>query len=103
MHIGLPEPLTCLAQEKGAQVRDLLPPLAQGRDVNPDHAEAVVQILPEFPFGHTLLEIGIRGCQHTDVDSLRTCLTNRHHFALFEKTKELRLNIEWKVPNFVEA
>ena len=36
--------------------------------MDPDHAEAIEQVLPEFPVRHPLLEVRVRGGDHPDVD-----------------------------------
>src|SRR5262245_43095707 len=71
MDVRLAEPLGRLPEEKGTEVRDLLPPFAERGDLNPDHAQAVVEILAELAFGHALFEVGICGGQDADVDRLR--------------------------------
>ena len=71
MDVRLAEPLERLAQEERAQVRDLLAPFAQRRHVNPDHAEAVIEILAELAFRHPLFEIGVGRREHAHVDALR--------------------------------
>ena len=67
LHVGFVEPLRRVAQEERAEVRNLLAPIAQRRDVDADDAEAVVQILAESALGHALLEIGVGRGQHAHV------------------------------------
>ena len=102
LDIGLAEPIAGFPQKKCAQVRDLLAPFAERRDVDADHAQPVVQILAELPFGHSLFQIGVGRGQHAHVDVLRTRVANRHDFRLLEKTQQLGLDVERQVADFVE-
>ena len=68
---GLPSRFDRFAQEERAQVRNLFAPLAQRRHVDPDHAQAVVEVLAKLSFRHALLEIGVGRRQHAHVDPLR--------------------------------
>ena len=83
-------------------MRDLLAPLAQRRDVDADHAEAVVQVLAELAFGDALFEVGVGGGDHAHVDALRPRLADRHDLALLEEAQQLRLHVERQVADFVE-
>src|SRR5512144_2938616 len=102
MNVRLAKPFACFAQEVRAEMRDVLPPLPQGRDVNPDDAEAVVEVLSEFSFLDALLEVRVGGGKDPDVYRLRSRLTNGHHLALLEEPQQLRLDIDRQVADFVE-
>ena len=73
-----------------------------GGIVNADDGEPVVQILAEFAFGDPLFQVGIGRGNHADVDPLRPRLADRHDLALLEKPKQLRLDVERQVADFVE-
>ena len=68
LHVLLPEAFDGVAQEVGAEVRNLLAPLAQRRHVDADHAQPVVEILAELAFGDALLEVGVGRRDHAHVD-----------------------------------
>ena len=101
MHFRLGQPLARLAQEERAQVRDFFPPLTKRRDVNPDHAETVVQVFAELALGHSLLEVRIGGGEGSDVYALRARLADRHDLALLEEAEQLGLDVDRQVADFV--
>jgi hypothetical protein len=102
LDIRFAESIAGFAQKKRGQVWNLLAAFAQRRDVNANHAEPVVQVFAELTFSDFLLEIGICGGQHADVDALRARFADRHDFRLLQKSQKLRLNIEREVADFVE-
>src|SRR5438132_14098219 len=57
-----------LGQEQRRQPGNLFPPLAQRGHPDLHHVEPVVEILPELPARHRLLEVPVGGGDHADVD-----------------------------------
>ena len=102
LHVGLAQPIGRLAQEERRQVGNLFAALAQGRHVNPNHAEAIVEVLAEFALGDTLFEVGVGGREHADIHRLRTVLTDRHDLALLQEPQQFRLHVERQVADFIE-
>ena len=102
MDVGLAQTLARVAQEERAQVRDLLATLPQRRDMDADHAEPVVEIFAELTLGHPLLEVGVGRGEHADVHCLWTRFADRHDLALLQEAKQLRLDVERQVADFVE-
>ena len=102
LDLGLAETFTGFAEEESRKVRNLLATLTQWRHEDPDDAEAIVKVFAEFPFRDTLLQVGIGGGQHADINGLRSCLTDRHDFALLEEAEQLRLDIKRQVANLIE-
>src|SRR2546430_3962204 len=70
--------------------------------MNADDAEAVVQVLPEFPFLDALFEVRVGGSQHADVDRLWPRLADGHDLSLFEEAEQLRLYVEREVADLVQ-
>src|SRR5881296_4207761 len=60
----LAELLAVLAREIGDEQRDVLPPLAQRRDVNREDLQPIVQVGPEPAFLDGLLEVAVGGRDH---------------------------------------
>ena len=81
---------------------NLLAPIAQRRHVDPDHAQAVEEILAELAVGHALLEVGVGRRDDADVDALRARVADRQDLALLEKPQQFRLDVERQVADFVE-
>src|SRR5262245_50606130 len=82
LQVGLAKTLRCFAKEVRGEVRDLLASLPERRHVNPDDAEAVVQVLTEFSGGDALLQVNVGCGQHANVNRLRPRLANWHDLAL---------------------
>ena len=72
--------------------RDLLAPLAQRRQPQPDDVEAVEEVFAEAPLGHEGFEVGVGGGDDADVhlDGLR--LAEAVDFAGLEEPQELGLH-----------
>ena len=83
-------------------MRDFLAPVAQRRHVDPDHAQAIVQILTELAFGHSLFEVGVGGGEHADVDALGLRLADGHDLLLLQESQQLRLYVDGQIPDLVE-
>jgi hypothetical protein len=49
-----------------------------------------------------LLQIGIRGGQHTHIDPLRARLADRHNLRLLEKAQQFWLYVGRQIADFVE-
>ena len=58
------EPVEELLGEEG----HVLPPLAQGRDADVDHVEAVEEVVAEAALPHLEREVAVRGRDDADVD-----------------------------------
>src|SRR5690349_16268543 len=67
MHILFALAFADIANEVGAQVGNLLASLAERWNMDPDHAQAVIEILAKPAFSHPLLEIGVGRRQHAHV------------------------------------
>src|SRR5262245_39313647 len=97
MNVGLAEAFTRVAQEERAQVRNLLPAIPERRHLNPDHAEAIVEILSKLSLGHALFEVRVGGGEDADVDGLRPRIADRHDLTLLQEAQQLGLDVEGKV------
>ena len=102
MDVRLAETLGRLAQEIGAEMRDLLAAFPQGRHENPNHAQAVVQVLAKLAFRHALFEVRVGGRQHPHVDFLRFRLSDRHDLLLLQEPEQLGLDVEREIADFVQ-
>src|SRR5438132_631476 len=77
-------------------------PLPQRRHVDADDAQSVIEIFSKFPFADPLLEIRVGGGKDAHVDLLRLGLADRQDLLLFEKSQQLRLDVERQIADFVE-
>src|SRR5205085_7682369 len=84
------QPVAGFAQEERTEMGNLLATLPERRDVDANHTEAVVEILPELTLRDALLEVGVGGGEHANVHLDRTRLTDGHDLALLEEAQELR-------------
>ena len=82
--------------------RDLLAPLAQRRDVQPDDVEAVEEVLAEAAVGDQRVEVGVGGGDDADVDAMGPGLAERMDLARLEEAQQLGLHVEADVADLVE-
>ena len=61
-------PLRIIAQEMLRQQLNIFAPLSQGRNLDRDDAQPIVEILPEATFGDLLIKITIRRSDYTYID-----------------------------------
>ncbi len=99
---GLPSRSRRFAQEKRAQVGNLLGALAKRRHVDADHAQPVVQVLAKLALGDALFQVGVGRGDDAHVHSQRSRLADRQDLPLLEKAQQLGLHVERKVADFVE-
>ena len=84
------------------QRRDLLAPLAQRRQPQPDDVEAVEQVLAEAPVGDERLEVGVGGGDDADVDLHRLRLAEAVDFVGLEEAQQLGLELGADLGDLVE-
>src|SRR5258707_10910762 len=82
--------------------RDVLPPLAQRRNQNRQHAEPKVQILAEVPARRVLGEVAVRRGDDADVHLDRLRAADALELLLLEDTKQLRLEVQPHLAHFIE-
>ena len=84
------------------QRRDLLAAFAERRQVERQNLEAVEQILAEAALGDQLLEVGVGGGDdpHVNLDGVR--LAERMNLMVLEEAKQLGLDLDCDVADFVE-
>ncbi len=82
--------------------RDVLPPRAQGRNRHRDDRKPEIEVFPELPRLHLAREIPLR--RRDDAHVRFDGLVAAHLAELFrlEHAQELRLDVERKLPDFVQ-
>src|SRR4029450_10353014 len=82
--------------------RYVSPPLPQWREVDVEHIQPIVQIVPEVTQGHAFLDIAIgrRDHAHIHLDRLRP--TDPKERAALEHAQQLDLRAERHLPDLVE-
>ena len=85
------------------QERDVLPALAERRQRERHHVQAVEEILPEAPLAHHRLEVAVRGREHAEVHADRVVAAHPLEGALLEDAEELRLEVERHVAHLVQV
>jgi hypothetical protein len=76
--------------------------LAERRELEADHVEAVEQILTEEPFGDEIIEVAVGGRDHPDVHVDGAVLSERGDLLLLEGAEQLRLEAEGHLSDLVE-
>src|SRR5262245_24870544 len=86
------EPLGDLREKRLAQRQDVVPAIAQGRELDDEDEKPIVQIFPE---GATLdggAQVAIGGRYHTNVGLQRASAPEALELTLLQHTQELRLH-----------
>jgi hypothetical protein len=81
---------------------NVLAALAQGREREGQHVEAVEQILAELPFGHHLLQIAFSSGDDTHVDGSRARPAQALNRSILQYTQQFDLHRQWYVVDIVE-
>ena len=79
-----------------------LAPLAQRRDAQRHHLEAVVEVLAEAPLGDLLLEVAVGGRDQAEVDLDQLAAADAHDLPLLEHAQELDLQLGVELADLVE-
>ena len=89
-------------EEMPGQRLDIIDAFAQGRDMNGDHAHAVIEVFPELSLRHHGFQVAVGGRNQADIhgDVLRAA--ERAHFPLLQDAQELDLHGEAGFSDFVE-
>ncbi len=88
-------------QERAREQRDIFAAFAQGRQVDGNHAEAVVKILAEAAFGDFLGEIFVGGGDDADIHIAFFGAAERADFSFLQDAVELHLHGEAHVADLV--
>src|SRR3954451_2177975 len=84
------------------KVGDVWPPIAQGRQMDMEHIEAIEQVLAELSFGNHLAKVAVRGADHTHINHDRVAVAEPLNLARFEETEQLDLDVLVEFAEFVE-
>src|SRR6478672_10077733 len=89
------EPLTefasLLGDEEFHEIRNVLAPVSERRQLDRDDIEAVKEILPKLPSANFLAQVFIGGGEDACVHVYRFVGADRKDLFLFDGTKQLRL------------
>ena len=97
-----PRALAHAAEEEASERKDVLAALGEGREVNADHLEAVVEVLAETPVLHELLEVAVSGGDETQVHGDLVLAADADEPALLEHPQQLHLRVESQLAHLVE-
>ncbi len=89
-------------QEALGEERDVLAPLAERREIEPDHVQAVVQILTELAALDFAFHVAVGRGEHADVDRKLLSATDRAHAALLKHAEEFHLERVRELAHLVE-
>ncbi|EWS64721.1 hypothetical protein Y695_02031 [Hydrogenophaga sp. T4] len=94
--------LGTLLQEEAREHGHVFTPLAQRGQAQADHIEAVEQVLAEHAFLDPLLQVLVRGGDHTHVGTHRAVAAHAVEMAVGEHAQQARLQVKRHVTDFVE-
>lgn len=76
--------------------------IAQGRDPQREHAEAVIKVGSEPPFAYLRPQITVRRGDDSCAADTVVGFSDALIFAVFEHSQEFRLQLEWQFADLVE-
>src|SRR5438445_11425825 len=82
--------------------RDVLGPLAEGRQLDRDRVDAEIEVLAERARLHRLGEIAVGRRHEPNVHPPRACGAHAKEGAGFQRTQELHLDVRLQLADFVE-
>jgi len=82
--------------------RDVLGPLAQGRQLDRDRVDAEIEVLAERARLHRLGEVAVGRRHEPNVHPPRACGAHAKEGAGFQRTQELHLDVRLQLADFVE-
>ncbi|MNM77292.1 hypothetical protein D3C81_891390 [compost metagenome] len=88
--------------ERGGQLRDVLAALAQRRQLQAHHVEAMQQVGTEFSLRDQAFQILMGGGDHAHIDADQFASTYAEEFALGEHTQQARLQRQRHVADFIK-
>ena len=89
-------------EEKGGQRHDVGLTLAQRREGNPNRAQSIEEVLPEFPLGNQLLEVPVARRHHPHIDLDVVHSPDSTELPLLKEAKELGLKTDRHLANLVQ-
>ena len=89
-------------QQVPRPARNVVGPLAQGRQVNLERVDAEHQVFAELAFGDHLLQVAVRGADHAHVDDERLVVAHAADFAAFQHPQQLGLHRLGQLADLVE-
>src|SRR6185503_3629458 len=82
--------------------RDVVSPGTQGKHMDREHVQAIVQVASERAVGDRRLQVTVRGGDDADVGGQRLMPADALELPLLEHTQERDLRLRGKVANFIE-
>ena len=89
-------------EEMLRQVADVLPPFAQGRQLDRHHLEPPEEVLAELAFLHPLGEIAVGRADHAQIELDRLLAAHPLDLVLLQRPEDLPLQVERQVADLVE-
>src|SRR4030067_910312 len=100
---GDPHPRAGGGEELPGQRKNPLPPRPQGREMDGDAVDPVVEVLPEPPSLDLFPQVAVRGADEADVRGERLHPAHPLERAILQDPEEFRLHGEGDVPDLVQA
>src|SRR5215470_4761016 len=81
---------------------NVLPALSERRELDWDHVEPVIEILPERSFLDRTFQVAVGGSNHPHIDGDWRDTAHAFEFPLLEESQELGLELASKIADLVE-
>src|SRR6185437_6926533 len=88
--------------ERGAQHRDIVPPLTEGRQLDMENVQAIVNVFAKHFLFNRLVEGPVRGGDDAYIDRDLTLTSETPYGGLLENAEELRLHRDRHLRNFIQ-
>jgi len=95
-------PFASVAQEQVDQGDNVRSSLAQGRNLDADDVQPVVQVLPKAPFTQQGFDRTVGRSDKPGLDGNLGCAAQGAHPSVFQNVQQLRLDFQRKLADFVE-
>src|SRR6266536_4297806 len=94
--------LGVVLEKMAGQERDIFHSLPQGREMDGDHIQTVVQILAKIPFAHRFTQVVVRGGNDANVYLEPVFAADPSDLVLLEHAQETRLHVCADATDFVK-
>ena len=85
----------------GDQTRDILPPLAQGREMQQNNPQPVIEILAKGSLADGRVKIPVGSGNQPDIHCFRLVRADRRHHPLLNGAEQLGLQVQTQLADLV--
>src|SRR5262249_4406840 len=91
-----------LVDQEKRQRRNVVPAVAERRQLQRENAQPVVEVLPKGFLAHGLKQVAVGCRQNPHIDPDRSTTANAVEFALLQDAEQLRLGVRRQLADLIE-